>query len=80
MIVCICNNVNTALIVEAIESGAHTIDAIREQTGAGNCCGKCVFQVHRLIQENTNRPEQASKSFLMTRIASDPISVSSRTT
>lgn len=80
MIVCICNNVNTTHIVEAIDSGAHTIDAVREQTGAGDCCAKCVFQIHRLIQENTVQPEQTSKSFLMTRIASDPISASSRST
>ncbi|BDZ72744.1 MULTISPECIES: (2Fe-2S)-binding protein [Methylophaga] len=51
MIVCICNNVNSDAINEAMESGANTLHHIREQTGASACCGKCQFKVNRLLNE-----------------------------
>lgn len=51
MIVCICNNVNTDTINNSIDAGAQTLDAIREQTGAASCCGKCQFRVNRLLLE-----------------------------
>ena len=30
--------------------GATTVDAVREDTGAASCCGKCQFKVNRLLQ------------------------------
>ena len=51
MIVCVCNNVNVATIEASIEMGATTVDAVREDTGAASCCGKCQFQVNRLVQD-----------------------------
>ncbi len=51
MIVCICNNINTATIETAIENGATSLEAIRECTSAGACCGKCQFKVNRVLQD-----------------------------
>lgn len=51
MIVCICNNINSDTIHASIDAGADTVDAIREQTGAASCCGKCQFKVNRLLNE-----------------------------
>ena len=51
MIVCVCNNVNVATIESSIEMGATTVDAVREDTGAASCCGKCQFKVNRLVQD-----------------------------
>lgn len=51
MIVCICKNVNTAQIVDSIRSGADSVEAVRAETGASSGCGKCQFQVNRLIQD-----------------------------
>ena len=48
MIVCVCNNVNSATIESAVEMGATTIDAVRETTCAG---GKCQFKVNRVVQD-----------------------------
>jgi len=31
--------------------GATTVDAVREDTGAASCCGKCQFKVNRLVQD-----------------------------
>lgn len=51
MIVCVCNNVNSATIESSIEMGATTVDAVREDTGAASCCGKCQFKVNGLISD-----------------------------
>jgi len=51
MIVCVCNNVNSATIESAVEMGATTIDAVRETTCAGSSCGKCQFKVNRVVQD-----------------------------
>lgn len=51
MIVCICNNVNSETIHNSIDNGADSIDAIRHETGAAGCCGKCQFKVNRILQD-----------------------------
>jgi bacterioferritin-associated ferredoxin len=56
MIVCICNNINSATIKSSIEQGATSVDAVKEATGAASCCGKCQFKVNRLVQDHV--PEQ----------------------
>jgi bacterioferritin-associated ferredoxin len=56
MIVCICNNINSATIKTSIEQGATSVDAVKEATGAASCCGKCQFKVNRLVQDHV--PEQ----------------------
>jgi len=56
MIVCICNNINSATIQSSIEQGASSVDAVKEATGAASCCGKCQFKVNRLVQDHV--PEQ----------------------
>jgi len=61
MIVCICNNVNSATINDAISMGATTVQVVREVTGAASCCGKCQFKVHRLIQNHVVDTSQLMK-------------------
>lgn len=55
MIVCICNNVNSRAIEEAVLEGAVTVDAVRAATGASDCCGKCQFKVSRAISDTLER-------------------------
>lgn len=54
MIVCVCNNVNSATIESSVEMGATSVDAVREATGATSCCGKCQFKVNRIVQNTTS--------------------------
>jgi len=61
MIVCICNNVNSETIHASIDDGARTVEAVREQTSASACCGKCQFKVNRMLHER----EQADASACM---------------
>lgn len=51
MIVCVCNNVNSEMIHTSIDDGARTVEAVREDTGASACCGKCQFKVNRMLHE-----------------------------
>jgi len=53
MIVCICNNVNSATIKSVLDQGVNTIQGVREKTQATACCGKCQFKVNGLIQAHT---------------------------
>ena len=65
MIICLCNNVNTATITHAIEEGAYTVKAVEEKTCAGSSCGKCQFKVNALIQDtlpSLHDTQQAMKS------------------
>ena len=66
MIVCICNNVNAEAIHASIDDGACTVDAVREQTGAASCCGKCQFKVNRLLHERES--VEASRSPCMQEV------------
>lgn len=54
MIVCICRNVNTSQIVEAVKGGANSVDEVRDLTGAASCCGKCQFMVNALVTDNSD--------------------------
>lgn len=60
MIVCICNNVNSDSIHASIDNGACSVDAIRNETGAASCCGKCQFKVNRILQER----QQADAAYM----------------
>lgn len=60
MIICICNNVNSQTIETAVNSGAHSVDHVREATGAAGCCGKCQFKVNRIIQDHIPLEQQES--------------------
>jgi len=57
MIVCICNNVNSETIKSTLERGVTTIQGVREETGATNCCGKCQFKVNGLIHDHLSQDD-----------------------
>jgi len=58
MIVCICNNVNSDAIHASIDNGACSVDAIRNETGAASCCGKCQFKVNRILHDRQQADTQ----------------------
>ena len=51
MIVCLCRSVSDRKIMELVESGAESIDALRNLCGVGRGCGKCVHFVMDLLEE-----------------------------
>lgn len=55
MYVCICRAVTDRRIREACGAGVTTLSELREQTGLGTGCGKCVGQAYQLLRETLER-------------------------
>lgn len=51
MYVCICKAVSDKRIVGAVGEGAVTLKDLRDRTGLGTGCGKCVPQGYQLLRE-----------------------------
>lgn len=49
-IICNCMNVTTGRIKEAVDSGADTLEAVQEATGASTVCGACLGDVEQLVK------------------------------
>ena len=52
VIVCHCNVVSDADLVDAVDSGARTLGEACRRTGAAQDCGTCVFSVRKVICEH----------------------------
>ena len=50
-IICNCFNVSKKEIIEAIKSGAKTLDEIQEKTYAGGGCSKCRENIQKILDE-----------------------------
>jgi len=50
-ILCSCNNVGDGNILKTIRSGASSVDAICDQTGAGTGCGSCRPEIQKMLKE-----------------------------
>ena len=51
MYVCICKAVSEKRIARAVGEGATTLKDLRESTGLGTGCGKCVPQAYQLLRD-----------------------------
>lgn len=51
MYICICKAVTDKRIARAVGEGATTLKDLRERTGLGSGCGKCVPQAYRLLRD-----------------------------
>ncbi|MFV0257463.1 MAG: (2Fe-2S)-binding protein [Acidimicrobiales bacterium] len=49
MVVCHCRALNDAAIVELVNSGRHTVDALVAACGAGGDCGGCRPVLEELV-------------------------------
>ena len=54
--VCYCLDVDEATIERAIRAGAHTVDAVRDATGASSGCGTCRFDVEEILTRVLGHP------------------------
>lgn len=52
MIVCICKNINSSQVAQAIEQGATTLESLERETGLGSCCGKCRFKANGILRDS----------------------------
>lgn len=51
MYVCICCAVSDNKIRHAVEQGACTLRALKDQLGVGSVCGRCVPEARELIAQ-----------------------------
>lgn len=49
MYICVCHAVTETTIRQAVRKGAHNLQDISFQTGAGTQCGSCVRQAREII-------------------------------
>jgi bacterioferritin-associated ferredoxin len=51
MYVCVCRAVSDSKIRNAVEQGACTVRALKDQLGVGSVCGRCVPEARHLIEQ-----------------------------
>jgi bacterioferritin-associated ferredoxin len=51
MYICICEGITESQIREAIQGGAHTVDALTRRLGIGVQCGTCTCATQWLLEE-----------------------------
>ncbi len=56
-LVCTCMEVMYSQIVDAIQQGSTTFQALSDQLGVGTGCSSCVDEVMQILQE-TSKPER----------------------
>ena len=47
--ICFCKNVSYIDIRKAMIAGARTVDEIKEMTGAGTGCGRCIPEIEKIL-------------------------------
>ena len=47
--ICFCKQVDYVTIRKAMISGARTVEEIKEMTGAGTGCGRCVSDIEKIL-------------------------------
>lgn len=60
MYVCICCNVKDSQIINAINQGINSMDALKCTLDVATCCGCCEPMVQDLLDEYHNNSELAS--------------------
>ncbi|MDJ0871533.1 MAG: (2Fe-2S)-binding protein [Gammaproteobacteria bacterium] len=58
MYVCICNAVTDRDIREAVQQGALSLKALREQLQVATCCGRCAGCARRCLHQALADPQQ----------------------
>ncbi|HZR36618.1 MAG TPA: bacterioferritin-associated ferredoxin [Nevskia sp.] len=54
MYVCVCRAVSDSKIRQAMEQGACTVRALKDQLGVGSVCGRCVPEARHLLAQHRN--------------------------
>jgi len=54
MYICVCKAVSDGRIRKAVGEGVTTLKDLRERTGLGTNCGKCVPQAYGLLRDALN--------------------------
>ena len=66
MYVCVCKAVSHKHIHRAVNEGAVSLRDLKNLTGLGTCCGKCVPDARRTLTEATARRAVAEQPLFAT--------------
>ena len=51
MYVCLCNGITDTQIRDAVNGGAESLRAVRQQLGVANQCGQCACEARALVKD-----------------------------
>ncbi len=51
MYICVCKAVSDKRIERAVEQGVRRLKDLKDLTGLGSCCGKCVPDARRVLSD-----------------------------
>ncbi|WP_086933531.1 bacterioferritin-associated ferredoxin [Agarilytica rhodophyticola] len=63
MYVCLCKGVTDSQIREAVNNGAESMRAVREQLDVSSQCGKCACHVRDLVKDALEGPSTNKSSY-----------------
>lgn len=63
MYVCLCRGVTDHQIRAAVENGAQSVRAVRDQLGVMTQCGKCACLTREIVQDSIMDVESAQNLF-----------------
>lgn len=55
MYICVCKAVTEKRIERSVQQGARNLKDLKEITGLGSCCGKCVPEARRCMNDAAAR-------------------------
>ncbi len=53
--ICICSGTTKRKVLQLIDEGLNTLDAISRRTGAHSGCGGCEYELEEILQEALNQ-------------------------
>lgn len=68
MYICVCKAVSDKRIERSVEQGVCRLKDLKDMTGLGSCCGKCVPEARRVLNDALAR-QNAQQHYRQVAIA-----------
>lgn len=69
MYICVCKAVSEKRIERVVQQGVRSLKDLKDTTGLGSCCGKCVPDARRCLSDATARIEIRERHHFPTAVA-----------
>jgi len=63
MYICLCKGITDSQIRQAVNGGAESVRAVREELGVSTQCGKCACSVRDIVKSSLETPTSPSPIF-----------------
>ncbi|MEM9172960.1 MAG: (2Fe-2S)-binding protein [Pseudomonadota bacterium] len=64
MYVCICQAITEKQVAAAVNNGADTVEALRDQLGVASCCGTCAPTAEEVIAQTRAASKAQPKRYI----------------